>query len=96
MSSINYRRNHALGSFSLAASLAIGLLALGGCQSDAQTGTLVGSGIGAGLGGIIGHNASDRGIEGALIGAGIGAVGGYMIGNESDKQRHWRGSNYDY
>ena len=96
MSSNIYRRNHGVGSFSLASGLAIGLLALGGCRSDAQTGALVGSGVGAGLGGIIGHNVSDHGIEGALIGAGVGALGGYMIGNESDKERHWRHSNYDY
>ena len=95
MSRFNYRRYHRLGSISIAA-LAIALLAPAGCRSDAQTGALVGSGLGAGLGGIIGHNVSDHGIEGALIGAGVGALGGYMIGNESDKERHWRSSNYDY
>jgi hypothetical protein len=96
MFSNTYRRNRGLGSFSFATGLALGMLALSGCRSDAQTGALLGSGIGAGIGGIIGHNVNDRGIEGALIGAGVGALGGYVVGNEADKERHWRRSNYDY
>lgn len=53
-----------------------------GCESDAQTGALLGTAIGAAAGQAIGGDT-----EGTLIGAGAGAAGGYMIGNESDKQR---------
>jgi hypothetical protein len=96
MFSNKYCKSHGVGSIALAL-MALGITAtLGGCQSDAQTGALFGSGIGAGIGAIIGHNVSDHGAEGALIGAGIGALGGYAVGNESDKQRAWRSTNYDY
>ena len=67
-----------LGAFSAPLTLA------GGCQSDAQTGGLIGSGIGAAAGAGIDHNNRGRG---ALIGAGIGAIGGYIVGNESDKNK---------
>jgi hypothetical protein len=56
-----------------------------GCETKAQTGTLVGAGAGAGLGAIIGNQAGGNTGTGALIGAGVGAVGGYMVGNEMDK-----------
>ena len=53
-----------------------------GCESDAQTGALVGTAIGAVAGQAIGGDT-----ESTLIGAGAGAAGGYMIGSEQDKQK---------
>jgi uncharacterized protein YcfJ len=53
-----------------------------GCESDAQTGALIGTGAGAGIGQAIGHNTGST-----LVGAGVGAGAGYMIGNESDKKK---------
>ena len=62
--------------------ISLGLIFVGGCQSDAQTGALIGTAVGAGAGQVIGGNT-----EGTLIGAGVGAVGGYIIGNERDKAK---------
>lgn len=59
-----------------------GLVVFVGCESDAQTGALIGTAVGAGAGQAIGGNT-----ESTLIGAGIGAAGGYMIGNEQDKKK---------
>lgn len=53
-----------------------------GCESDAQTGSLLGAGIGAGVGALAGGDA-----EATLIGAAIGGGAGYMIGNEQDKKK---------
>jgi len=61
--------------------VSLGLVFAAGCESDAQTGALIGTGIGALAGQAIGGDT-----ESTLIGAGIGAAGGYMIGNESDKK----------
>ena len=63
-------------------SVSLGLVFVGGCESDAQTGALIGTAIGAGAGQAIGGDT-----ESTLIGAGAGAVGGYIIGNESDKKK---------
>jgi hypothetical protein len=60
----------------------LGLAFTTGCESDAQTGALIGTGAGAGIGQAIGHNT-----ESTLIGAGVGGGAGYMIGNESDKKK---------
>jgi len=56
-----------------------------GCESNAQTGALLGGLGGAGIGALAGghHHAG----EGALIGAAVGAGGGYIFGNERDKQQ---------
>jgi outer membrane lipoprotein SlyB len=62
--------------------VSLGLVFVGGCESDAQTGALIGTAIGAGAGQAIGGDT-----ESTLIGAGAGAVGGYIIGNESDKKK---------
>ncbi len=62
--------------------IAIGLIVTAGCESDAQSGALIGAGFGALAGQAIGNNT-----EGTLIGTAIGGVGGYMIGNESDKNK---------
>lgn len=72
--------------------LAFAPLSLTGCQSDAQTGGLLGAAAGSAAGAGIDHR--DRG-RGALIGAGVGAIGGYIIGNESDKNKARR-HRYDY
>ena len=60
--------------------VSLGLVFAAGCESDAQTGALIGTGVGALAGQAIGGDT-----EATLIGAGVGAVGGYMIGNERDK-----------
>jgi hypothetical protein len=66
----------------VAAVVSVGLLFAIGCESDAQTGALIGTGVGAGVGQAIGRNT-----ESTLIGAGVGAGAGYMIGNEQDKKK---------
>ncbi len=66
----------------VAAVVSVGLLFTAGCESDAQTGALLGTGAGALAGQAIGRNTSST-----LIGAGVGAGAGYMIGNESDKKK---------
>ncbi len=65
----------------LVVAVSFGLVSVAGCESDAQTGALIGAGVGALAGQAIGGDT-----EGTLIGAGVGAAGGYMIGNESDKK----------
>ncbi|HIJ54389.1 MAG TPA: hypothetical protein HPP66_14750 [Planctomycetes bacterium] len=62
--------------------VSLGLVFVAGCESDAQTGALIGTVIGAGAGQAIGGDT-----EATLIGAGAGAVGGYIIGNEQDKKK---------
>ncbi len=62
--------------------VSLGLFLVTGCESDAQTGALIGTAIGAGAGQAIGGDT-----ESTLIGAGAGAVGGYIIGNERDKKK---------
>ena len=54
---------------------------IGGCATNAKTGSLIGAGVGAAVGQWIGGDT-----EGTLIGAGAGAAAGYMIGNEADKE----------
>ena len=66
----------------LAVIVCLGLIVVCGCESDAQTGALIGTAAGAGVGQAIGGDT-----ESTLIGAGVGAVGGYIIGNESDKKK---------
>ena len=62
--------------------VSLGLAFVCGCESDAQTGALIGAGAGAGIGQAIGGNT-----ESTLIGAGVGGTAGYMIGNEQDKKK---------
>ena len=64
------------------AAVSLGLAFVCGCESDAQTGALIGTGAGAGIGQAIGHNT-----ESTLIGGAVGGGAGYMIGNESDKKK---------
>ncbi len=60
----------------------VSMLMASGCESDAQTGGLVGAGIGALAGQAIGGDT-----EGTLIGAAVGGGLGYVIGNEADKEQ---------
>lgn len=60
--------------------LGLGLVFVAGCETKAQSGALIGTGIGALAGQAIGGNTA-----GTLIGAGAGAAGGYIVGNEMDK-----------
>ena len=66
-----------------AASLGLAsVLLLGGCETSAQKGALIGTGIGALAGQAIGGNTTST-----LVGAGIGLGAGYIIGNERDRSR---------
>jgi len=62
--------------------LCVGVLSLGGCATEAQTGGFAGAGIGALAGQAIGHDT-----ESTLIGAAVGGAAGYIIGNERDKMK---------
>ena len=53
-----------------------------GCETQGQTGALVGSGIGAGVGALAGGSA-----ESTLIGGAVGGGAGYIVGNEADKKQ---------
>jgi len=64
----------------LIVSLVLTLVA--GCESDAQTGAVMGSLAGAGIGQIAGRDT-----ESTLIGAAVGGTAGYMLGNEGDKKK---------
>jgi len=66
----------------IVASMVLGLTLVAGCQSDAQTGAVLGSLAGAGIGQIAGRNT-----ESTLIGAAVGGTAGYMLGNESDRKK---------
>ena len=66
--------------------VSVGLVFVGGCESDAGKGAGIGGLAGAGVGAIIGHQSGHT-AEGALIGGGVGAGGGYIIGNERDKKK---------
>ncbi len=66
----------------MAVAVSVGLVFVIGCESDAQTGALLGTGVGALAGQAIGGDTKST-----LIGAGVGAAGGYMIGSEADKKK---------
>lgn len=70
--------------------VSVSMLMAGGCESDAQTGGLVGAGIGALAGQAIGGDT-----KGTLIGAAAGAGIGYVIGNEADKEKARNQRAYD-
>lgn len=53
-----------------------------GCETDAQSGSLIGAGIGALAGQAIGNDTT-----GTLIGTAVGGVTGYAVGNERDKSK---------
>ena len=58
------------------------LILAAGCESDAQTGALIGAAAGAGVGQLAGGDT-----EATLIGAAVGGGTGYIIGNEGDKKK---------
>ena len=62
--------------------VAVGMVFMAGCSSNAQTGTGIGALLGAGIGQLIGGDT-----EATLIGAAVGGGAGYMFGNESDKSQ---------
>ena len=62
--------------------MSLGLAFVTSCESDAQTGALIGTAAGAGIGQAIGHDTGST-----LIGAGVGAAAGYMLGSEGDKKK---------
>lgn len=70
----------------MVAIVSVSFLFVTGCETQAQSGALLGGLGGAGLGAIIGHQSGHAG-EGALIGGAVGAGGGYILGNERDKQQ---------
>ena len=53
-----------------------------GCETQGQSGALIGSGIGAGVGALAGGST-----ESTLIGAAVGGGAGYIVGNEADKKQ---------
>jgi len=66
----------------MAVAVGLGLAFVAGCESDAQTGALLGTGVGALAGQAIGGDT-----EATLIGAAVGGGGGYIIGSEQDKKK---------
>ncbi len=62
--------------------VSLGSAFVGGCESDAQTGSAIGALTGAGIGQLAGGDT-----ESTLIGAAIGGGAGYMLGNEGDKKK---------
>ena len=67
---------------SLVALVAVAMAFTTGCESDAQTGALIGTAAGAGIGQLAGKST-----ESTLIGAAVGGGAGYMLGNEGDKKK---------
>lgn len=66
----------------MVAVVSFGLAIAAGCESDAQTGALIGGAAGAGIGQLAGGDT-----EATLIGAAVGSGAGYMLGNEGDKKK---------
>ena len=66
----------------MVAAVSLGLAFFAGCESDAQTGALIGTAAGAGIGQLAGGDT-----ESTLIGAAVGGGAGYLIGNEQDKKK---------
>jgi len=63
------------------AAVSFGSAFVAGCESGAQTGSVIGALAGAGIGQLAGGDT-----EATLIGAAIGGAAGYMLGNEADKK----------
>ncbi len=66
----------------LVAVVSLGLVFVIGCESDAQTGGLIGAAIGAGAGQAIGGST-----EATILGGVAGGAIGYGLGNEGDKKK---------
>jgi hypothetical protein len=54
-----------------------------GCETQGQSGALIGTGVGAGVGAL----ATRGSAAGTLVGAAVGGGAGYIIGNEGDKKQ---------
>jgi len=61
--------------------VSLGSVFVAGCESGAQTGSVIGALAGAGIGQLAGGDT-----ESTLIGTAIGGGIGYMLGNEADKK----------
>ena len=66
----------------LAVVVSVGVAFFVGCESEAQTGALIGTGVGALAGQAIGGDT-----ESTLIGAAVGGGAGYVIGAERERQK---------
>jgi hypothetical protein len=74
----------------------VGALAISGCQTSQQTGTLAGGAIGAGTGALIGSAVSGGSAGGAIAGGVIGAGTGALIGNAvTSPHRHCARHGFD-
>jgi len=62
--------------------VSVGLAFFAGCESDAQTGALLGTAAGAGIGALAGNSTEDT-----LVGAAVGGGVGYILGSEQDKKK---------
>jgi uncharacterized protein YcfJ len=71
-----------LTTIAVALGVCVSSLFVGGCESDAQVGSVVGALAGAGIGQLAGRDA-----ESTLIGAAVGGTAGYMLGNESERKK---------
>ena len=63
----------------------VGLVTVGftsGCENEAQTDALLGTGIGVGVAALTGGDGSDL-----MVGGAIGGGAGYLLGNEADKKK---------
>lgn len=64
---------------------AAGLITVGftsGCENEAKTDALIGTGLGVGIAALTGGDSKDL-----LVGAVIGGGAGYLWGNEADKKK---------
>ncbi len=66
----------------MAVAVSVGLAFFAGCESDAQTGALLGTAAGAGVGALAGDSTEDT-----LVGAAVGGGVGYILGSEQDKKK---------
>ena len=66
----------------ITAVVSLGLTFVVGCESDAQTGALLGAGAGALAGQAIGRDT-----ESTLIGTAVGGGAGYILGDQRDKKK---------
>jgi hypothetical protein len=66
----------------MVAAVSVGLAFFAGCESDAQTGALLGTAAGAGVGALAGDSTEDT-----LVGAAVGGGVGYILGSEQDKKK---------
>ena len=71
-----------LVTITLIAVMSLSSIFIVGCQSDAQTGTVIGALAGGTIGQLAGGDT-----EATLIGAAVGGTAGYLLGNESDKEK---------